>query len=106
METARLTALKLVNMSTLLVKETHTPVVFKLNLVEPLSNAQLNLLAVATPWKPSVIEAVVTQWNDEVQAFDASITTIETPPKTQTQKQSKTLRWGQVKRKRGFAFHD
>jgi len=106
METTRLVALKLVTVKSLLVKDPHTPAVFKLNFAEPLLDAQLSLLALATPWKPTIIEARIEEWDDEVLAFKASIETIESPPKIQLQKQARTLKWGQVKRKRGFVSHD
>ncbi len=106
METTRLVALKLVTIKSLLVKDLHTPAVFKLNITEPMLDAQLSLLALATPWKPTIIEAQIEEWDDETLAFKASIKTIEPPPKIQTQKQAKTLKWGQIKRKRGFISHD
>jgi hypothetical protein len=102
----RLTALRLERIDSLVVKEPHTPVTFKLNLVDPLSDAQLNLLTLASPWKPMMVDAILGEWNERGKSFDAVIAVIETPSKSVAPKHVKKLRWGQVKRKRGFISHD
>ena len=102
----RLAALRLIKIDLLLVKESLTPVAYMLKITEPLTDAQLNRLALATPWAPVMIEACVGTWNDKSAWFDASITQIETTSKIAAVKHKKTLQWGQVKRKRGFISHD
>lgn len=102
----RLIALRLGTIDSLVVKEAHTPVAFKLNITDPLTDAQLNLLSLASPWKPMTVHAVLGEWNEALKSFDASITVIEAPSKPIAPKHMKTLRWGQVKRKRGFVSHD
>jgi hypothetical protein len=105
--TTRLTALKLITIDTLLVKESYLPNAFKLNITEPLTAMQLNHLVLASPWKPTQIEAHVGDWNEDTGSFDAIVVVIETPPRIPTTtKNKKTLRWGQNKRKRGFISHD
>lgn len=107
MTVSRLAALRLTSIDTLTVKEPSLPVAYRLNITEPLSNAQLNRLVLATPWKPMMIEATVGEWNDDTKSFDASIEVIESQPKIPTPKLKKnTLKWGHVKRKRGFVAYD
>ena len=105
MET-RLTALKLVKLDLLMVKEPLTPVAFMLKLTEALTDAQLNLLGLATPWTPVTVEACVGTFNESTRCFNASITLIEAPSRIPTTKHKKTLQWGQVKRKRGYISYD
>jgi hypothetical protein len=104
--TTRLTALRLIGIDSLIVKEPMLPVAFKLSIIDPLSDAQLNRLVLATPWKPITVEAHVGGWNECTNSFDATIVLIENPPKPPHTEFKKTLRWGQVKQKRGFVFHD
>ena len=104
--TTRLVALRLEALDSLVVKEPHTPVAFKLNLTDPLSDAQLHMLTLASPWKPMNIESTISGWNERLQCFDATISVIETPSKKPTPQPMKQLKWGQVKRKRGFVSHD
>jgi hypothetical protein len=106
MSISRLTALRLTKLNSLLVKEQQSPVTFKMNIVEPLSEAQLNCLVQATPWNPTTIEAQIGPWNPELASFDATITLIEMPSKIPTQTHRKVLKWGHVKRKRGYLSHD
>jgi hypothetical protein len=105
-EITKFTALKLIKTNILLVKELNQPVCLKLNITEPLTDTQMRLLALATPWKPITIGAQISEWNNALQALDAVIAAIETQGKIPVQKHHKTLRWGLVKRKRGFISHD
>jgi hypothetical protein len=101
-----LIALRLTTLNTLLVKEIDTPVSFKLNIVDPLTDQQTRMLSVATPWRPLKILAQLGDWNEPLQAADAVVLVIETPPKSHAPKHKATLRWGLVKRKRGYFSHD
>jgi hypothetical protein len=96
----------LTKLNCLLVKEQRLPVTFKLNIVEPLSEAQLNCLVQATPWNPTTIEAQIGPWNQGLASFDATITLIEMPSKIPIQTHRKVLKWGHVKRKKGYLSHD
>jgi hypothetical protein len=98
--------MRLERMHLLVVKEPHTPITFKLNIIEPLTPGQLTLLALATPWKTIAVETEIHDWNSNTRCFDATISVIEGQPKTQAPKHMKRLRWGHVKRKRGFISHD
>ena len=102
----RLTALRLVKIDILIVKESLTPVAYMLKITEPLTDAQLKRLTLATPWAPVIIEACVGAWDENAAWFDASISLIETQSKIAAAKHKKTLQWGQVKRQRGFISHD
>jgi hypothetical protein len=82
------------------------PVALKLNAVEPLADAQMRLLCLASPWNPFMIRARLGEWNDALQAFDAVVVEIESPPKLPAPEHRKTLRWGLQKRKRGLISHD
>jgi hypothetical protein len=106
MEESRLAALRLINADTLLVKQTDQPVAFKLNVTDPLSDAQMRLLALASPWNHIIVHAHMGEWSDALQAYNTTITAIETPPRDPVLKHTKTLRWGLRKRKRGFISHD
>ena len=106
-EPHRLVALRLETIDTLVVKEPHTPVTFRLNIVEPLATAQLNLLATTSPWKALTVGTEIHGWNSRLQCFDATISIIEGHPRLPAPpKHTRRLRWGQVKRKRGFVSHD
>jgi hypothetical protein len=102
----RFAAIRLVKSDTLLVKTPDQPVSLKLNLVDPLTNAQMRLLAQASPWNPLIIIAQLGKWNDELLAINATVTEIESPPRNIPPKHTKKLRWGLIKRKRGFISHD
>jgi hypothetical protein len=102
----RFAAIRLVKADTLLVKKTDQPVSLKLNLVDPLTDAQMRLLAQASPWSPLIILVQLGQWNDRLLALDAVVTEIESPPRNLVHKHTNKLRWGLVKRKRGFFSHD
>ena len=99
-------ALRLEKLDALVVKAPHTPITFNLNIIEPLTSAQLNLLSVAAPWRTMTVETEIHGWNSDLQRFDATISVIEGHPRIQAPKHTKRLRWGQVKRKRGFISHD
>ena len=105
-EPTKFVALKLISANILLVKEPNQPVCLKLSITEPLTDTQMRLLALATPWNPITIGAHTSEWNNTLQTLDAEITAIETHGKLPVQKHHKTLRWGLVKRKRGFISHD
>jgi hypothetical protein len=105
-QTSRLVALKLIKLDTILVKEINSPVSFKLTLSEPLTDPQLHMLSPTTPWNPLKITACIGEWNDSLQAFNATVSMIEAPARKPTIKRPMTLRWGLVKRKRGFLSHD
>ena len=102
----RLIALRLEKINLLVVKEPHTPITFCLNLIEPLTNAQSNLLAIAAPWRTMAVETEIHGWNSDLRCFDATISIIEGHLRIQAPKHMKRLRWGHVKRKRGFISHD
>jgi hypothetical protein len=102
----RFTALRLIRSDTLLVKEINLPVSFKLHITDPLTDAQMRILATASPFNPLTVGAQIGSWNDLMQGVDATITVIETPPKLAAPKHTATLRWGLTKRKRGFFSHD
>ena len=104
--TVRFAAMKLIAHDTLLVKETANPVAFKLHITDPLTAAQMGMLALASPYKPLIITVETGQWNDALQAMDAKIDTIESHPKIPPLKHRSVLRWGLVKRKRGYLYHD
>lgn len=99
-------ALRLIKSNKLLVKEPNTPLTLKLNLVEPLTDAQFRLLSMATPSNPINITAYVGKWTTYQQAFDSYVVLIESPYKPPIHQHTKTLRWGLSKRKRGFISHD
>jgi transcriptional regulator len=105
-EPTKFVALKLISTNILLVKEPNQPVCLKLSITESLTDTQMRLLALATPWNPITIGAHTSEWNNALQTLDAEITAIETHGKLPVQKHHKTLRWGLVKRKRGFISHD
>lgn len=106
----RLVALRLIDINTVLVKEeaNNSPVVFRLHLggseERALSDQQLRMLSVATPWDPINIEAEVGAWDDGRCAAEAAITAIEAPPPPAAPshyRRAPGLRWGLAKRKRG-----
>jgi hypothetical protein len=97
---SRLAAIRLLRADTLLVKTPDQPVSLKLHLVDPLTDAQMRLLAQASPWNPLIILAQLGPWDDRRMAIDAEIMEIESPPKSIAQKRAKRLRWGLTKRKR------
>ena len=99
-------AIKLIKHNSLLVKEPKRPVVFKLHITDPLTTAQMRMLAAATPYRPLTVTAQTGSWNDALKSMNATITTIESLPKPIPLKHSKTLRWGLMKRKHGFLSHD
>ena len=102
----RLMAIRLIKIDTLMVKEPLLPIAFKINITEQLTEAQLSRLVLASPWMPMAIEVQLGDWNNTKGSFDATISSIESLPKTPAVKHKKTLRWGQVKRKRGYMSHD
>ncbi len=102
----RLMAIRLIRIDTLMVKEPLLPIAYKINITEQLTEAQLNRLALVSPWMPMAIEVQLGDWNNAKGSFDATISSIESPPKTPAVKHKRTLRWGQVKRKRGYMSHD
>ena len=104
--TTKFAAIKLIKHDTLLVKELKNPVAFKLNIVDPLTTAQMGMLALASPYKPLIITAKLGSWNNQAQAMDAEVNTIESLSKPPTLKHRNVLRWGLSKRKRGFLAHD
>jgi hypothetical protein len=106
MSERNLMALRLTKLNTILVKEIDTPVSFILNITDPLTDHQTRMLSVAAPWRPLKILAHVGEWNNILQAMDAEVLVIETPPKQQAPKHKQSLRWGLVKRKRGYFSHD
>jgi hypothetical protein len=102
----RVAALKLIRHDTLLVKEVDSPVAFKLYITDPLTTAQMGMLATASPFSPLIITIQTERWNDAMQALDASINTIESRPRPAPSKHRIVLRWGLTKRKRGYLSHD
>jgi hypothetical protein len=102
----RLAALRLANCNVLYAKEPNSPVVLALFMLEPLSDAQLRHLSVASPWNPVMIDADVDYSWHEGYGFGASISSIETLPRIAIIPPKRHLRPGVYKRKRGFLFHD
>jgi hypothetical protein len=78
---SRLAVIRQPSLSTLVVKEPNEPRVFIIKLSEPLSDAQLRRLVVASPWNPVMIEAVMGPWDSSDNTFDAEIQTVECMPK-------------------------
>ena len=70
----RLAALRLITADTLLVKPPYAPCIFIIRSEDPLSDAQLQRLALAAPWNPVMIEA-------SLGVHHASIHTIESHPR-------------------------
>jgi len=103
---AKFAAIKLIKHDTLLVKTPDQPITIKLNITDPLTTAQMRMLATASPYSPLIINTQVGKWNDDLQAMDAKIVTIESLSKQPVSKHRNTLRWGLVKRKRGYFSHD
>jgi hypothetical protein len=101
----RFAVLRLVGVDTVYAKEPDSPVVVSLHLLEPLSDAQLRHLAIASPWNPVIVEACMDcVWDGS--GFGARINVIETTPKVPLYHPKRRLREGLYKRKRGFLFHD
>ena len=101
----RLAVLRMASVDLVYAKEPTSPVVLALRMLDPLSDLQIRHLAVAAPWNPIMVEAVVDDvWRGP--GFGASISSIETLPRIPLVKPKRRLREGQFKRKRGFLFHD
>ena len=71
----RYAALRLARADLLIVKEPSEPCALALRPTEPLCDAQIRRLALATPWNPVMIQASVGRW--DTNAFEADIHTIE-----------------------------
>jgi hypothetical protein len=71
----RYATLRLARADLLIVKEPSEPCVMAFRPSEPLSDAQLRRLALATPWDPIMIQARPGRWEDN--AFDAEVNGIE-----------------------------
>lgn len=77
----RFSVLRLCHMNKLVVKEPNDPCVILLKPSDPLSDAQLRRLVLATPWAPVMVEAEIEGWNASDNTFNAQIESIETIPK-------------------------
>lgn len=73
----RYAVLRLLTTRRILAKD--GPCAFVLEPADPLADAQLRMLAVATPWNPVMMEATDPVWDG--RAFVADVTSIESQPR-------------------------
>jgi hypothetical protein len=96
----RLAVLRLHDLQTCIAKAPISAVVLPLRFNQALSEPQLRILALATPFIPVMITVRVSdKWTDN--AFPAEIITVESPPRVPNFKRLRKIRTGLAVRKRG-----
>jgi hypothetical protein len=96
----RLSVIRLHNLHFCITKASNSAVILPLHFRDALSEPQLRILALATPFAPVTITAKVSEdWADG--AFPAELVTVETPPRVSAPRRQRKIREGVTVRKRG-----